>query len=208
MRLHYTLFAQNPSGDLSDGLEATVNAQEANYGLFSIDNSGQVSDAVSIKIIYVLNNYTLYGNYLGEFSTPLSDSCIVAPMQVPRNLRVVEQYTTHKTIKLKWDAIEGIERYAIYVRDLETSEAWNLNLPRHLILLLTCAQTACMNSKLQHTYNMTFSLKHRCQLSRLRCLLILVMLMFIQQLIVFGWGGKMWLMLPIISFIPAFRGQA
>jgi len=124
MRLHYTLFAQSPSGNLSGGTAATVNAQEANYSLFSLDNSGQISDTTSIKILYVLNNYTLYSSHLGEFSVPLSDSCIVSPMQVPRNLRIVERYTTHKTIKLEWDAIEGIHRYAIYVRNLETSEAW------------------------------------------------------------------------------------
>lgn len=127
MTLHYTLFAQAPDDALSSGVNASVDLQDNYYGLFAQDNAGIVSAVASIQVIYVLNHYALFGEYLGDVSLPLVDSCIVSPMQVPRNLRIIEQYTTHRTIKLEWDNLTGIDKYGVYIKNLETGQAWHFD---------------------------------------------------------------------------------
>lgn len=124
MKINYTIFAQAPDGDYSVGTNAEALLAGSNYSLFAIDNSGLVSDEISLSVVYVLNNYSL-SNWSGnEYSDLVVSKCIVQPMQVPRNVRIIEAYTTHRSMKIEWDPVDNATVYGVYIKDLETGDNW------------------------------------------------------------------------------------
>jgi len=136
MRIYYTLFAESPDGNFSDGVSQVVNHGGAYYSLYAFDNSGLISDEIALKVVYVLKKYALYNVHADDYSLPATDQCIVSPMQVPRNLRIIQEFTTHNSLKITWDIIQGTTKYAIYVKNLETGDSWVTETDRNSYILV------------------------------------------------------------------------
>ena len=135
MKIYYTLFAESPSGELSEGVNQSIVQSGAYYSLYAFDNSGLISDEIVLRVVYVLKNYTLYNEHNDEFSFPVSDKCIVRPMQVPRNLRILREFTTHDSMKITWDNVEGMVKYGVYVKNLETGVSWKTDVDENNYIL-------------------------------------------------------------------------
>lgn len=146
MKINYTVFAERLPATNANG-EAAQN--HSYYSLYAVDDSGLISDEIGLQVVYVLNNYTLYGvcedeYFPEEYSFPVTAKCIVSPMQVPRNLRIVEEFTTHNTLKISWDKIANITKYGVYVKNLETGKTWKTDVDKNSYILT--------NLKPDHTY--------------------------------------------------------
>lgn len=135
MKIYYTLFAENPQQELSTGVSQSIDQNGAYYSLYAFDNSGLVSDEITVKVVYVLKNYALYGAYGNDYSLPVTDKCIVRPIQVPRNLQIANEFTTHNTLKITWEPVEGVTKYGVYVKNLETGVAWKIDVDQNSHIL-------------------------------------------------------------------------